>query len=643
MDFRQDINGLRAIAVIAVVVFHFEPMWLPGGFAGVDVFFVISGYLMTGIIFSKLEKGQFSILQFYVARANRIVPALAMLCAVLLVFGWLYLPPLDFTELGKNIASSLAFISNITYWNSAGYFAAAAHENWLLHTWSLSVEWQFYILYPIVLVLLSRVLTLKNIKWFVLAATVIGFTLSVVVSYRFPNAAYFLLPTRAWEMMVGGLAFLFPFSVKVQYKRTLELFAFAMILASYLLINGGTPWPGILAIFPVLGTFLIIQTYRKGSILTGNKIFQSLGRWSYSIYLWHWPILVGSYYFTFSVTQTLLSVLAILSCGYLSYRYIERLHFNTVFTSISSYLTCKPLLIGLGVAALGGVTFATDGVIEHYPSKVIELDIERKNTNKWCVANELWCFIGNKENVNAIIVGDSHAKALATALHTAMLPEQPDSGVLLLSFPGCPLVVNAYFKALNGRCHAINEERIAVVQSHPANIPVYWAARTAKYIFGQSNPSRVSSQSDLEPSMYFSQKYSSAENTLFSEFEQALDDTFKQLSENRPLFVILPTPEMRKNVPKEMVKNLLIGREDQSISVSKELYFDRNDRLRGIIERAALRNDGEILDPTMYLCDHSVCSGTEDGRPLYSDGDHLSEFGNKRLTPMFKASTMVDR
>jgi peptidoglycan/LPS O-acetylase OafA/YrhL len=135
MQFRKDINGLRAIAVIAVVLFHFNAAWMPGGFAGVDVFFVISGFLMTGIIFKGLEQKSFSILKFYVARANRIVPALAVLCLALLVFGWFYLTPLDYRALGKHVGGSMVFLSNIMYWKEAGYFDTASHGKWLLHTW----------------------------------------------------------------------------------------------------------------------------------------------------------------------------------------------------------------------------------------------------------------------------------------------------------------------------------------------------------------------------------------------------------------------------------------------------------------------------------------------------------------------------
>lgn len=182
--FRHDINGLRAIAVIAVVLFHFNPSWVPGGFAGVDVFFVISGFLMTGIIFRGLEQNNFSILKFYVARANRIIPALAVLCSVLLVVGWFYLTPLEYKALGKHAASSITFLSNITYWREAGYFDTSSHEKWLLHTWSLSVEWQFYIIYPIILVLLSKLFSIKTIKSILLAGTILGFIFCVVATYK---------------------------------------------------------------------------------------------------------------------------------------------------------------------------------------------------------------------------------------------------------------------------------------------------------------------------------------------------------------------------------------------------------------------------------------------------------------------------
>ena len=212
MQFRSDINGLRAIAVIAVVLFHFNSSWLSGGFAGVDVFFVISGFLMTGIIFRGLEQECFSISKFYAARAKRIVPALSVLVIVCLVIGYAVLSPVEYLELNKHAVGSISFISNFIYWTEAGYFDSASGSKWLLHTWSLSVEWQFYILYPIVLVCLKRFMTLNQIKMFILTGAFLGFLLSVYSTTRWPSLSYYLLPTRAWEMMFGGLAYIYPLS-----------------------------------------------------------------------------------------------------------------------------------------------------------------------------------------------------------------------------------------------------------------------------------------------------------------------------------------------------------------------------------------------------------------------------------------------
>jgi peptidoglycan/LPS O-acetylase OafA/YrhL len=200
LKFRYDINGLRAIAVIAVVIFHFYPTYLPGGFAGVDVFFVISGFLMTGIIFRDLDENAFSLFKFYKSRINRIVQPLVFVCLFLLVFGWFFLTPWIYSAVGKHVLSSIGFVSNAIYLNEAGYFDVSSSEKWLLHTWSLSVEWQFYIIYPLILIALKKVTTLENIKRLVVLSCLIGFVFSIVASYKWPSHAYYLLPSRAWEM-----------------------------------------------------------------------------------------------------------------------------------------------------------------------------------------------------------------------------------------------------------------------------------------------------------------------------------------------------------------------------------------------------------------------------------------------------------
>jgi peptidoglycan/LPS O-acetylase OafA/YrhL len=361
MNFRKDINGLRAIAVIAVVLFHFNPSWLPGGFAGVDVFFVISGFLMTGIIFRGIQQNSFSILNFYVARANRIIPALALLCLTLLALGWFFLMPSIYKDLGKHISSSMSFTSNLIYWSEAGYFDAASHEKWLLHTWSLSVEWQFYIIYPLVLLLLRRFISLEKMKLVIAITTGIFFIFCVFITNIKPDFSYYSLPTRAWEMMLGGVAFLYPFSLSNTKKRLLEGIGLLLIFGSYFFISADNLWPGYLALFPVLGTFFIIQAQRQNSVITNNFVFQKLGLWSYSIYLWHWPLVVIIYIFSLSGYVIYPAIILSVLLGFLSNRYIETIKFKKHTSSIVSLLKCKPLYLALITIIMSSYVWLTNG------------------------------------------------------------------------------------------------------------------------------------------------------------------------------------------------------------------------------------------------------------------------------------------
>ncbi|MFT6925932.1 MAG: peptidoglycan/LPS O-acetylase OafA/YrhL [Psychromonas sp.] len=359
MTFRKDLNGLRAIAVIAVVLFHFNESWMPGGFAGVDVFFVISGFLMTGIIFRGIEQNNFSILNFYIARVNRIIPALAVLCFFLLILGWFYLTPIDYKALSKHASGSITFLSNIMFWKESGYFDAASHEKWLLHTWSLSTEWQFYIIYPLLLVALRKCISFKAMKTTILFGTILGFIFCTIATYKWPTPAYYLLPTRFWEMMAGGVAYLYPFSGQHKKNKILEWCGLTLIMGSYLFMSKDTPWPGYLAIFPVLGSFLVIQSQCGDSFITGNVIFQKLGSWSYSIYLWHWPIVAAFYYF--SLDEIYLGILLSIFLGGMSYTYIEKIKFRNDFRGVLEHLKCKPIymlsfivLLSLYISSING-------------------------------------------------------------------------------------------------------------------------------------------------------------------------------------------------------------------------------------------------------------------------------------------------
>lgn len=346
MNFRHDINGLRAVAVVAVIIFHFNPNWLPGGFVGVDVFFVISGYLMTAIIFRGMEEGGFSTFRFYAARARRIFPALAALCAVLVVFGFFFVIPKDYDLLAKHASHSLLFISNFTYFNESGYFDTSSHEKWLLHTWSLATEWQFYMIYPLLVVAAYKLAGRNAAKLMVAVLTVLSFAASLYSSYHWPVGAFYLFPARAWEMLIGGIAFLWPLKARDSTRLVIAYAGWVTIITACLFINDTYVWPGSLALIPVLGTYAVLQANSRDWLFSRNPMTQWIGTCSYSLYLWHWPIIVGGAYL--QIIPSIPAMLGLLIvCSVTSYYLLEKRRI-----SLPAALTASTAIVVLNLTVL---------------------------------------------------------------------------------------------------------------------------------------------------------------------------------------------------------------------------------------------------------------------------------------------------
>jgi peptidoglycan/LPS O-acetylase OafA/YrhL len=327
--FRNDINGLRAYAVILVVLFHFQIFGFSAGYLGVDIFFVISGYLMTKIIIKELKKQQFSFTDFYLARIVRIFPALLFLILFLTILGWFIFIPEDFKNFAKDARYSLTFLSNDLYYRQAGdYFAADTHDKALLHTWSLSVEWQFYLLFPLLLFIYSKFdKQLKYIGILLGAIFIASLSFSILMTAKDTMYGFFKLTTRMWELIAGGLVYYY-FDHKrltVPLQKLSEGIGFSLILLSLVLYNPNTAWPSFFALLPVAGTIFILIANRQDSIFTQTKIIQNIGSASYSIYLWHWPVFFLLNYFFIKLNFWSLSISLILSflLGWLSYKYIE--------------------------------------------------------------------------------------------------------------------------------------------------------------------------------------------------------------------------------------------------------------------------------------------------------------------------------
>lgn len=439
MNFRYDINGLRAFAVIAVVIFHFNPTFLSGGFAGVDVFFVISGYLMTAIIFRGLDVNSFSLYGFYRNRFIRIVPPLAFMIFTLIVIGWFLLNPIELRLLNKHALSSLTFFSNVIYWRESGYFDVESHTKWLLHTWSLSVEWQFYLVYPIVLCVLKKIFSLNSLKKIILASSVLMFLFGLIASYTWVNASYYLLPMRSWEMLLGGVAYLYPFNSNRKKSKALELIGVISLVSSFIFIDGNTPWPGYAALVPTVGTFAIIIANLQNSKITNNYLFQTLGKWSYSIYLWHWPVVVfGSIYNieNWNLTGILLSVIF----GGLSYHYIERIKYKSEINPISAKKHFGFVLWG-GVVALTGLLYINphwnlvfwNKNAENFSFYYDALNFEKEDTKDytWRGIRNIESSVGTEKTI--LVIGDSQAGDFLNVLFELDIEENSISSSIVPS------------------------------------------------------------------------------------------------------------------------------------------------------------------------------------------------------------------
>lgn len=643
-DFRADINGLRAWAVVAVMLFHFGVPGFGGGYVGVDVFFVISGFLMTGIVVRGLEQGNFTLAGFYLARARRIIPALAALCALLLALGWFVLMGPDYKRLAADSTASISFLSNVRYWLEAGYFDTASHEKWLLHTWSLSVEWQFYLLLPLALWLAWRIKPGRGAQGAALGA---GFALSlaacIVVTRSDPGAAFYLLPTRAWELLGGGLVFLAgrsgaPTAVRRRWLGHAGLLLIAVAVAVF---DRHSSWPGWRAMLPAAAAMLVLLA-DTSSVLTGNRIAQWIGERSYSLYLWHWPVCVALFYV--QLDQASLAVAAgiglSLLLGHASYRLVEkpahRLFVLAAWRSAAGMTAAIGLLAGAGLAIWfgQGVSGRFSPAIEAAAAEGANGNPRRDECHTVNGTMSPSCMYGGSER-KVMLVGDSHVSALVTGV--AQAAPQAAAGIVQWSYSGCvflPGMKNTPdYLAPRQRayaCEKFNAWVGAQLAAAPAHVPVVIIGRYASAALG-SNEDYPEGE---VPGVYFSTIYPSATPAFLDEFADRLVQSACTLARQRTVYWMRPIPEMGVHVPKIMSRKLSFGLPGD-VSISMEQYRHRNGWVWAAQDRARARCGVRLLDPLPLLCRDGRCYGNRDGRALYSDDNHLSEYGNKLLVPMF--------
>ncbi|PLY17003.1 MAG: acyltransferase [Sedimenticola sp.] len=645
MRFRQDINGLRAYAVIAVMLYHFSIDGFSGGFIGVDVFFVISGFLMTGIIMRGIEQGRFSVTDFYLSRARRIIPALAVLCLVLLALGWAWLTPSDYRKLGEHAASAMGFFSNFTFMDEEGYFDAPSQTKWLLHTWSLSVEWQFYLLYPLLLAAVAKTLSpsprTMMIVLIILALLSLGACIDI--SREDGSFAFYMLPTRAWEMLAGGLVFLLNPRVRssATAAKTIELAGLGCIILAAGLFQPEMNWPGAYALLPVAGAVLIMVAARQDSALTASPAISALGRWSYSIYLWHWPIVVTLGYFSLRTLPYVVGgfLLAIL-LGAISYALVEN-PARHIFAS-RRRATIASLAAILVIAAGGTLIVLKQGFESRVSDQLLLIDREADNRlqgfNTPCgFARETQtlvpCTLGDENNIRWVVWGDSHAGSIVSAVQAAT-----QAGVRFYTHQ-CATLFNTELKAKaqNNHCVEFNRKVLEQIEQLPGDVGVIIINRYSVHIKGPNEGLHKRwgiIYTDRAPDAPIEDAA-----TLYS---QRLVGSLCRIGQSHKVYTVAPIPEIGTEVPQTMARRAMASGQVVDITLPLADYYSRNDVALAALNRASDECGIRVLDPTPHLCDETVCYGSLNGRPLYFDDDHLSEFGNRLLLPLFSGLRTQD-
>ena len=637
LTFRPDINALRAVAVLGVLFYHFQVPGFSGGFIGVDVFFVISGFLMSQIIYGQLSENRFSLAAFYEARIRRIVPALVMLGIVLLLSGYFYLIPFDYTILGKRVLTSLTFVSNIALLHKAPYFDPASREQWLLHTWSLSVEAQFYLFWPFFLIALQK--NKKILKPCIAAVFALSLMWCVLKTQKEASAAFYSLPTRVWEFTAGS--FLYFFKQNIRPIKNLSFAGLALILISAVFYSGDLAYPGYWAFVPVAGAALFMTEQSTRAFIT-NRVTQFFGDISYSLYLWHWPVVVGAKYFDIALTplhQCCLISLSVL-LAYASFELVEKPSRYRIDWKISTGA-------GAVVALAAYLVFAFQGMPSHVPDNVMAAQSALQDSNPRRIecmysgkknAKLPECRLGASVDPTVAIWGDSHADAVFPVLDKALAEDKRSA--FFYSYSGCPPILDAIITSQvslrrDESCKIFNDLTLNKIIAAPEVRDVIMISRWSFYLNGGLDDdslyrSRVVFDKAAGTPAFDSQTDPAA-------YTSHMLQTMCTLTQHKKnVYVVMPIPEMEHSVPVTLAKSRLLWHKDAQIEISIKDYETKHAAILKALGKAQQQCHVHVLDPKAGLCNQSVCSALKDGKPLYRDDSHLSNTGSLVLEPMFE-------
>ncbi|MEO0344781.1 MAG: acyltransferase family protein [Pseudomonadota bacterium] len=623
LTYRPDVDGLRAVAVLGVVLYHFGFEPVTGGFAGVDIFFVISGFLITSILRRELEQKRFSILEFYARRVRRIIPPLLVVVAATVAIGYIVLLPDDLVTAGKSAFASVVFASNILFFQFQDYFDTTAEVNALLHTWSLAVEEQFYVFFPLLLVGLVRFR--QSLPAWLSALVVSSFALSVYGVRHAPEATFYLLPFRAWELLLGALVACWD-SPGIKNRTAREVLAcvgIAGVVAPLFLISSASLFPGETALPVCAGTALIIVAGRGDTLplvnrLLATRAFVFVGLVSYSMYLWHWPgIVLTRYYLVRDLTlpEKLIGLIIVFAVSVLSWRFVEQ-PFRTrgsKFYRLSRIQLFGSAMVGSAlVGAMGLALYVKHGFPDRISAEVqlfadarFDISPERErchSTSTQVIVPEASCVYGaGGKPARLAIWGDSHAVELAYAI--GELAARQDRAVRHLSASGCP---PTYGLDLAGRPFC-----------GPANVAY------VEYLVESDDTQRV-----LIVGRFHVHHIHYGDRVF-----EALEDSIRLLSAaGKQVYLLLPVPEPGVNVPRNAALLTKKGAELERLDVSVVDHTATNEAVITAFESLADTYGVILLDPVEALCRDGICRAVDQASPNFFDVHHLSMHGARAVS-----------
>lgn len=638
--YRPEIDGLRAIAVTAVILFHTNLGLATGGYIGVDVFFVISGYLISSIIMREMDGARFTFLGFYERRIRRIFPALFVVLVATTAASWFILPPEQMQTYAQSMVATTGFAANVFFWLKSGYFGGDAELFPLIHMWSLAVEEQYYIVFPF-LVMIAAGGRRRWLPWLMGGVFVASLIACIIVTDREPLAAFFLTPMRAWELLAGVFIAMYERPWRKALGRirwaspTLELAALAAVVAPVFLFNSGTAFPGAVAAIPVFGTAALIllcsPTSPVGRLLA-SKPFVAVGLISYSAYLWHQPLYALSRVEGFAEQGPVIYLVLIAATfvlAWLSWRFVERpFRDRTRFGRLTIFAVFVVLSGGLVLAGAAGhlgkgfpgrfdkETLALNATAAFSPKRT---ECHADPSNPLTSATACRYFT---DETHWAVLGDSHGVELAYALAERLRPS--GQGLVHMTYSGCQAALT--FEANNAACSVWLRDSVDYLVRTPGITDVVVVFRHSFHLFGDQTKTfpRVPDDAPLF-----------LRNLPPDQARQAYADSLTELvrrlsAAGKRVHVVMPVPELPTHV-----ERYIFARDrsdpDRVTGAPMTFYRARNAYILPVLERLGGLPDVSFLDPVPTLCDADRCRSIIDGQSMYFDGDHLSLDGARRV------------